>query len=367
MDRPFSIEDLAYDLPEELIAQEPTVRREQAKLLVVDRATQSLSDRSIADLADLLAANDLLVLNNTRVVPAKLEAFRQSGGRIPGIFVTEKTPGVWQVMLQGAKRLQIGETLTLTGPTGKTVCATILEKLEQGHWLWRVDTSLPAYAVLENIGYTPLPPYIKRGSEIKQGSEKRHIDDKDKTRYQTVYAKVPGAVAAPTAGLHITDALLEQLNHRGVDTAFVTLHVGLGTFKPITTDRLEDHAMHSEWYDLPIETASAINHCHKNGGRTVAVGTTSVRTLESAYLASPTDSLTSGGLQARSDETTLFAYPPFQFNVVDALLTNFHLPRSTLLALIMAFAGIELTQRAYQHAIEHRYRFFSYGDAMLIV
>ena len=352
----FPIEELDYVLPPDLIAQTPAARREDARLLIVDRATSGLRDGSIVDLRELLRPGDLLVLNNTKVLPAKFTARRKTGGAVPGLFVEEDRPGLWRVLLEGSKRLRIGEVLTVEAYKGPPVSLELLARDDGGHWDVRVEAEGSVEQVLERIGQTPLPPYIRRSAAD------RAADAIDRDRYQTVYAQRPGAVAAPTAGLHLTEPLLDRLRDRGVDIAFVTLHVGLGTFKPITANDLSRHVMHAERYELPQETAEAVKECRRCGGHVVAVGTTTVRVLESSLAANDTRIVRPG-----RGSTTLLIYPPYQFRVVDALLTNFHLPKSTLLALVMAFAGVERTRRAYAHAVEQRYRFYSFGDAMLVM
>jgi len=352
----FSLVDLKYDLPEERIAQQPAVNRHDARLLLVDRKKDVLRDFRITDLPRLIEPGDLLVLNDTKVIPAKFTLFRETGGRVRGLFLQEHELGRWCVMLEGSRRLRSGERLTTNLDGVGEVSLSLLATLGEGHWSVRVEPSDPAEVVLARIGQTPLPPYIRRTGVDPAA------DQADRSRYQTVYARSAGAVAAPTAGLHFTDALLESIRGRGVDTAFVTLHVGLGTFKPIEAATLAGHVMHKERFELSERTAAAINTCKERSGRVVAVGTTCVRVLETAARQTGV-----GEVRALRGETDLFIYPPYAFGVVDALLTNFHLPESTLLALVMAFGGIERTRRAYRHAIEEAYRFYSYGDAMLIL
>lgn len=352
----FPIEELDYVLPAELIAQSPPARREDARLLVVDRAADTIRDRTIVDLPDLLRPGDLLVLNDTKVLPAKFSARRETGGAVPGLFVEEESPGRWRVLLEGSKRLRNGEILAMDSLSGPPVSMKLLTSHDGGEWLVQVSASGTVEEILNRVGQTPLPPYIHRGVG------NRNADSMDRERYQTVYAQRPGAVAAPTAGLHLTEPLLDRLRAVGVNVAFVTLHVGLGTFKPIIADDLSKHVMHAERYDLPTETAEAVNACRGRGGRVVAVGTTTVRVLESSAAFCDSRTIHPGG-----GSTALLIYPPYEFGVVDVLLTNFHLPKSTLLALVMAFAGVERTRRAYAHAIVQRYRFYSFGDAMLIL
>ncbi len=358
----FDVSRLDYDLPPDRIAQQPCAQRESARLLVVERGPKKLADSRIQDLPDWLRPGDLLVLNDTQVLAAKFTLRRQTGGRIEGLFIREQQPGRWEVMLRGASRVQPGETLTFASePSEPSVTA----RCNLGGGRWEIDIALPGPAtawstrpchpaILERVGRAPLPPYIHRQPEADAR------DQEDRRRYQTVFAARPGAIAAPTAGLHFTDELLAQLRQGGVQTATVTLHVGMGTFLPLTVDVLADHPMHEEWFEMTDDVASRINACRARGGRVVAVGTTSVRVLESC-----TDD--AGIVQSATGQTRLFIYPPHRFKAVDALLTNFHLPRSTLLALVMALGGEELIREAYAHAVGGGYRFFSYGDAMLVV
>ena len=352
-DASLDVASLDYALPDVLIAQFPPARRDDARLLVVDRAGDTLGDRRVKELPDLLRLDDLLVLNDTKVVPAKLVARRETGGRVGGLFLRERSPGVWEVLLEGSKRLRVGETITAGDDTDGEIGLRLEENKGEGRWVVRVDRPGSAESLLERIGVTPLPPYIRRRNDD------RSEDDADRRRYQTVYARNAGAIAAPTAGLHFTREMLDRIRDRGIRTAFVTLHVGIGTFRPLSVDRLDDHVMHSELFELSSDTAEAITACRARGGRVVAVGTTTVRVLESSVDED-------GSIVPAHGSTDIFIRPPHRFRVVDALLTNFHLPRSTLLALVMAFAGVSRTRDAYAHAVEKRYRFYSYGDAMLI-
>ncbi|MGB2985913.1 MAG: tRNA preQ1(34) S-adenosylmethionine ribosyltransferase-isomerase QueA, partial [Phycisphaerae bacterium] len=261
------------------------------------------------------------------------------------------------VMLEGSRRLSVGETLIVTSAEAGNVTLRLLEACERGCWRLTVDAEGPAEQILSRIGLTPLPPYIRRSDSDPTG------DIDDRSRYQTVYAQRPGAIAAPTAGLHLTPPLLDAIRARGVETTFVTLHVGVGTFQPIDVNNVSQYVMHAERYEVKPQTVEAVQQCRKRGGRVVAVGTTTVRVLESAAA----DRLDARTVRASSGMTDLFIYPPYRFRVVDALLTNFHLPQSTLLALVMALAGVENIRRAYRHAIKQKYRFYSYGDAMLIL
>jgi S-adenosylmethionine:tRNA ribosyltransferase-isomerase len=346
------IRELDYFLPEGLIAQHPAPRREAARLLVVPRRDGALRDLAFTDFPMLLRKGDLLVLNDTKVLPAKFVARRKSGGRVEGLFLAEESPGVWRVLLKGAGRL-CGRTLEWAHPSHGVITMALVEPLGEGAWRVALSSAQPAALVLDQAGRTPLPPYIHRSDAGD--------DLDDRSRYQTVYAQVPGAVAAPTAGLHFTESLLAGLRGKGVDIETVTLHVGVGTFKPMTASRWSHHRMHGEFVDVSEKTAAAVHACRERGGRVVAVGTTTVRALESAARRGSTARF--GAFRGVSD---LFIYPPFTFRAVDALLTNFHLPKSTLLALVAAFAGLSVVQRAYRHAVESRYRFYSYGDAMFL-
>jgi len=344
-------DDFDYDLPKELIAQTPPERREDARLLVLDRATGAVSHRSIRDLPELLRPGDLVVVNDTRVIPARLLGRRASGGQVE-VFVLElsdEAVGAWKALVRAGGALQEGEVVSIDGDA---VGVRLLRRLDGGTWLVQA-TEGRLNQLMERAGRMPLPPYIKRDRADARSSV-------DRERYQTVFAQAPGAVAAPTAGLHLTKDLLARLASQG-NAASVTLHVGMGTFKPIETDRVEDHVMHEERYHVPDQAADLVRTTRRSGCRVLAVGTTSMRALESSAAASP-DHLPVAGWGA----TSLFITPGYEFRVVDALLTNFHLPRSTLLVLVSAFAGRERVLAAYREAVAARYRFFSYGDAMLI-
>ncbi len=352
----FLLSELAYELPEALIAEKPPARREDARLLTLYRKTGGVGDRHIPDLTELLRPGDLLVLNDTKVIPAKFTTQRATGGKVPGLFIEEESDGTWRVMLEGSGRIRVGEKLRAISPSDETVTLELTERYGDGQWRVAVEPPGQAEDILDKIGEPPLPPYIAR----KRKQTPADVDDQ--SRYQTVYAKTPGAIAAPTAGLHLTDALLGALRDRDINTAWVTLHVGVGTFKPIKVDDLSQHDMHGERYVMPGSTAEAIRHCRAGGGRIVAVGTTSVRVLESAAAEAGDNRI----VETSSGVTHAFIYPPYRFRAVDALLTNFHLPGSTLIALVMAFAGVDRVRKAYAHAVENAYRFYSYGDAMLI-
>jgi S-adenosylmethionine:tRNA ribosyltransferase-isomerase len=338
--------DFDYTLPQELIAQFPPAERGASRLLHLDGRTGALADRSFRDIVDLVAPGDVVVLNDTRVIKARLAGRKKTGGRVE--VMVERILGGGEVLAQiGANHpTRAGSALVLAD----SVEATVLGR-EREFFRLRFEGCDDALALLERHGAVPLPMYINRAA-----------GERDAERYQTVYARKPGAVAAPTAGLHLTESLIGQLHGHGVETARVTLHVGAGTFRPITADRVEAHAMHTERFELREDTAAAVARCRARGGRVIAVGTTCVRVLESTVAEGDARTVT-----ARSGATDMFIYPPHRFGVVDGLLTNFHLPRSTLLALVMAFAGVDLTRRAYARAMEARYRFYSFGDAMLIL
>ncbi|MFQ5495382.1 MAG: tRNA preQ1(34) S-adenosylmethionine ribosyltransferase-isomerase QueA [Phycisphaerae bacterium] len=354
----FSLSELDYTLPKARIAQHPLDRRDASRLLVLRRTNGTVDDALVLDLPDRLRRGDLLVLNDTKVVPARFHALRASGGRVAGLFEHEEGPGVWRVMLTDSRRLQPGEALTVKNACGANMTMRLTEAYGSGRWCVEVNDKAPAAAVLDRIGKTPLPPYIRR-DRIDEEPD----DATDRQRYQTVYARRPGAIAAPTAGLHFTATLLDRLAVRGIEHTMVTLHVGVGTFHPIRARDIAEHKMHGEWFELGEAAAEAVGRCRRCGGRVIAVGTTSVRVLETAAGRSGQGD----GLSPCRGTTDLFIHPPYRFRAVDGLITNFHLPGSTLLALVMALAGVEGTRRAYDHAIQHRYRFYSYGDAMLIL
>lgn len=349
--------ELQYELPPELIAQQPAERRDASRLLVVERSTGAIRHEVFANLPRLLPGQALLVMNDTRVLPARLSMARRSGGRVEGLFLQEPEPGIWEVMLTGSGRLKPGEELRIEGALRHL---RLLKRIEAGTWRAEPVPGGAAFEILAEYGHPPLPPYIHRGRTGGGTSGVDSQESRDRERYQTVYARRPGAVAAPTAGLHFTPEVFEALRVAGIETAFVTLHVGVGTFAPIRCDDLADHRMHAEWYDCPAATAEAVNAARAAGRPIVAVGTTSVRVLE-------TSADEGGRVLPGSGWTRLFIYPPYRFQVVDGLVTNFHLPGSTLLAMVFAFAGRDATLNAYQEAIRERYRFYSYGDAMLIL
>ena len=347
-------DQLDYELPSDLIAQHPAAVRSEARLLVLDRGTGRLVDRRFGQLGDFLRAGDCLVLNDTKVLPARFYARRATGGKLEGLYLGPGgAAGVWEVMLKGARKVRPGERIIVKDTSRRDFCrAEIMEKKAGGLCLLHVEAQGDAETVLHEVGFPPLPPYIKRDDDAS-------VAEEDRSRYQTVYARRCGAVAAPTAGLHFTEELLGRLGDLGVRFAAVTLHVGAGTFKPIAAERVEEHQIHRESYRIDEENAGMINDARRAGGRIVAVGTTVTRVLETVAVA--------GQVHAGEGTTDLFITPGYEFKIVEAMVTNFHLPRSTLLALVAAFAGLDNIRRAYRHAIEQRYRFYSYGDAMLLL
>jgi S-adenosylmethionine:tRNA ribosyltransferase-isomerase len=363
-------EDLEYELPDALVATRPAEPRDSARMLVMRRSGPGLEHRGVRDLPDFLVAGDLLVVNDTRVVPALFEGRRaETGGRIDGLFLEERadaaTPAAatWHVLLRAGGRLRAGEHVALDGADGRPSSRQLLLVADAGggEWTVRPDPPAPAETVLAEVGRTPIPPYIRKARADRAVAID---DDRDRRWYQTVYALPDraGSVAAPTAGLHFTPALLERLERRGVRRAAVTLHVGPGTFKPITAATLDAHVMHPERYEVAPATIALIRETRASGGRVVAVGTTTVRALESLP-----DPLPWAPAAPFTGATRLFIAPPREIRHADALLTNFHLPRSTLLALVAAFAGLDRVLAAYREAIARAYRFYSYGDAMLIL
>ena len=350
------LSDFNYNLPPELIAQHPLPDRTASRLLElgVDAAGQTfIQDKQFTDVINLIQANDLLVFNDTKVIPARLFGKKESGGAVEVLL--ERVTGIDTAITQirASKSPKPGATLLMGDSEDPFTIEVIGRHDGTQSPFFEVRFSGPCIPLLEKHGHLPLPPYITH----TPGSD-------DETRYQTVYARNPGAVAAPTAGLHFDDAILAQLKTKGIETATVTLHVGAGTFQPVRAENLDEHVMHHEWYHLPEATVKAIDTCRARGGKVVAVGTTSLRALESA--ARHQNIEPGGSLHADSRETDLFIRPGYQFKVVDRLITNFHLPKSTLLMLVSAFAGYDTMRAAYQHAIEQQYRFFSYGDAMLL-
>jgi S-adenosylmethionine:tRNA ribosyltransferase-isomerase len=340
-----------YELPRDLIAQHPLPRRSDARLMVVRRASGDIDHAYVRDLPEILKASDCLVFNDTKVIPARLVGRRdRTGARWTGLFLGADEHGVWQVLSKTRGKLEVGEAIVIVSwDVQQTVTLRLLTKLDGGIWAVRPEPLGEPLEILSRVGRVPLPPYI-RDSEMV---------DEDVVQYQTVYAEKPGAVAAPTAGLHFTRELLADLSMRGIEQQRVTLHIGIGTFRPISAERLDEHVMHREWCEIPAGAVERLKLAKQAGRRIVAVGTTVARTLETASL--------DGELRPFVGATDLFIRPPFEFRTCDALLTNFHLPRSTLLILVRTFGGDALMRRAYDEAIRERYRFFSYGDAMLIV
>jgi S-adenosylmethionine:tRNA ribosyltransferase-isomerase len=343
-----------YELPAELIAQTPVEPRDTSRLMVVERHTARITHHHFRDLPQFLKSGDLLVYNESRVIPARLFARKPTGGKVEILLLRQRNDETWETLV-GGKRIRPWMRLTLLdGPGGGPTSATaqVVEAGERGMRVLVFDR--PVLPLAEEVGTTPLPPYV-------------HTPLEDGDRYQTVYARVPGSAAAPTAGLHFTPELAREFQEMGVRSAFVTLHIGLDTFRPVKEENIEDHHMHTEYCTLTPEAARQINQARAEGGRVIAVGTTSVRVLESAARKSQTSNPKSQTLGALEGDIDLFIYPGYQFRAVDALITNFHLPRSTLLMLVAAFAGKKILDRAYAEAIRERYRFYSFGDAMLIL
>jgi len=340
-----STEDFDFELPEELIAQTPLEDRASSRLLVLDKKSGSMQDKHFSDILEELNPGDALVMNNTRVLPARLYGVKpETGGHLEVLLLTNQTGDTWETLIKPAKRAKVGTEIHFGDGRLKAV---VTEELDHGGRIIMFDYEGIFLEILESLGEMPLPPYIKE-----------RLEDPD--RYQTVYAKENGSAAAPTAGLHFTQELLTKIQAKGVKLVYLTLHVGLGTFRPVNVDNIEEHQMHSEFYRLNQEAADALNEVRQKGGRIIAVGTTSIRTLETI------GTKFNGEIQADSGWTDIFITPGYQFKVVQAFSTNFHLPKSTLVMLVSAFAGRELTLQAYQHAIEQRYRFFSFGDAMFV-
>ena len=336
--------DFFYELPEELIAQDPLEKRDSSRLMTLNRRTGEFEHRVFSDIEEMLFPGDCLVLNNTKVIPARLLGVKEgTGGAVEILLLKRKGRDLFEAIVRPGKKLRPGARVSFGDGELK---AQIEEVLEGGNRLVRFEFDGVFEEILDRLGQMPLPPYIKH--ELK-----------DRDRYNTVYARYEGSAAAPTAGLHFTEELLKRLSDKGVRLVYITLHVGLGTFRPVKEDNILEHKMHSEYYEISRESAETINSVKASGGRIIAVGTTSTRTLEAAA-----DS--EGRLSASSGETDIFIYPGYKFKVIDALITNFHLPESTLIMLVSALAGRENVLRAYRAAIEERYRFFSFGDAMFV-
>ncbi|MCL6625987.1 MAG: tRNA preQ1(34) S-adenosylmethionine ribosyltransferase-isomerase QueA [Alicyclobacillus shizuokensis] len=339
------VEDFDYSLPEELIAQTPLANREDSRLLVVNPVDQRLVHTRFSHIGQHLRPGDVLVLNNSKVLPARLHADKlDTGAKVELLLSRPVSEYEWWALARPAKRLRLGSRLRVVA-NGMEATAEVLEVAEEGLRRLRFEVDEPMRDFLERVGEVPLPPYI-------------HTPLQNRDRYQTVYAREPGSVAAPTAGLHFTQRLLDELAKQGVEIHHVTLHVGLGTFRPVKVERVEEHTMHSELYEVPASVAEAVNRARAEGRRVIAVGTTALRTLESAGAC--------GTVTAGSGETEIFIYPGYHFQIVDGLITNFHLPKSTLLMLVAAMMGTDFTKRVYAEAVAERYRFFSFGDAMFI-
>lgn len=333
------LSEFDYTLPEELIAQEPLEERDQSRLLVVDRKTGRIEHRHFPDLLEYLADDDLMVFNDTRVAATRLLGNKETGARVEALLLRRREPGVWESIVKPGRRVRVGSKLLFE--SGLT--ADVVDRTEEGGRVLRFSGPADVEGVIRSIGKVPLPPYIHRELE-------------DAGRYQTVYASADGSAAAPTAGLHFTQRLLDRIKSRGIRTARITLHVGVATFRPVRVENVDDHEMHAEWFEISEETAEVINSAK---GRIVCVGTTTARALESAAVAKRR-------VASANRETRLFIRPPYDFKVVEALITNFHIPRSTLLMMVCAFAGTQLVRKAYEEAVRERYRFLSFGDAMLL-
>lgn len=336
--------DFYYDLPQRLIAQTPLQKRDESRLLVMDRKTGALEHRHFYDILEYLHPGDTLVVNNSRVIPARLLGHRPTGGAVEVLLLRDCGDGIWECLTKPGRKTLVGQKLIFGDGL---LTATVVEALDDGNKMVQFHYDGIFLEILEQLGKMPLPPYIKEGLT-------------DGERYQTVYSKVNGSAAAPTAGLHFTKELLEKIQQKGISIGEITLHVGLGTFRPVKVEDVDNHKMHSEFCMIDAETAELLNQTRHNGGRIVCVGTTSCRTLESLVNAD-------GTFSAKSAWTDIFIYPGYQFKGLDGLITNFHLPESTLIMLVSALAGREHVLRAYEAAVRERYRFFSFGDAMLVV
>lgn len=342
------INDFDYYLPEEQIAQHPADKRDQSRLLVVHRNTDNLEHRHFYDILEYLNSGDCLVMNNSKVIPARLFGVKEiTGAKVEFLLIKRIKDDIWEAMVRPGKKLHVGDRVSFA--EDGALSAKIIEHGEGGTRIVSFEYEGDFHELLERIGKIPLPPYIERDS-----------DEEDKARYQTVYCKEEGSVAAPTAGLHFTEELMEKARQKGVRIAYVTLHVGIGTFRPVKCDIIEEHKMHFEEYEIDEENAAIINETKKTGGKIISVGTTSTRTVESAAAAD-------GTVIAGRGNTDIFIYPGYRFKVIDSLITNFHLPKSTLLMLVSALYNRENILAVYKEAVEQKYRFFSYGDAMLIL
>lgn len=344
------LSDFDYELPGELIAQYPNQKRDEARLLIVDRATGQISHRKFFDITDYLKPGDCLVMNDSKVIPARLHGRKkETGAKVEVLLIKRKKNNIWEAMVKPGKKLKPGATIIFSDEPDKLFEADVLDYSEDGTRLLQFRCNGVFHDRLEELGNIPLPPYIDREAEAL-----------DKEMYQTVYCREEGSVASPTAGLHFTEDLLERVKAAGVNTVYITLHVGIGTFRPVKTESVEEHHMHFEEYHISQEAADLINRTKAKGGRVISVGTTSTRTMESAVN-------DEGLLIAGSGSTDIFIYPGYEFKIVDSLITNFHLPKSTLLMLISALYDREKILDVYREAVNMKYQFFSYGDAMLII
>ena len=344
------LSEFDYILPEELIAQRPSDKRENSRMMVLNRDNQEILHKHFYDIVDLIDDNHVLILNDTKVIPARLYGYKDTGAKIEVFLLKEKENHNWEVLIKPSKRVRVGTIIKIAEELS---CEVLMPLPDDGKWLVKMIYEGDIFEILHKVGNIPLPPYIER----KMTNEE--LKKLDFERYQTVYAKDEGSVAAPTAGLHFTQDILKKLQDKGVEVGYVTLNVGIGTFRPVKCDNILDHHMDSETFQIKQETADLINRAKAEGKKIVAVGTTSVRTLESAYKMF-------GGIQACKGASELFIYPPYEFKVVDKLITNFHLPKSTLLMLVSALATKDFVFKAYAEAIKEKYRFYSYGDCMFI-
>nr|WP_263313076.1 tRNA preQ1(34) S-adenosylmethionine ribosyltransferase-isomerase QueA [Mammaliicoccus sp. Marseille-Q6498] len=340
-----NIEDFDFDLPESLIAQTPLLERENSRLLKCDKNTGELEDLTFKNIIDHLSPGDCLVLNDTKVMPARLFGIKEeTGAKVEMLMLTQQEDDEWEVLIKPAKRIKVNQSVSFG--EGKII-ATCVKELEQGGRIMKLSYKGILQERLDELGEMPLPPYIKE-----------RLDDQD--RYQTVYAKEIGSAAAPTAGLHFTQELLQEIAEKGVHIAFITLHVGLGTFRPVSVENIDNHEMHSEYYQMNGDTAELLNNIKAQGNKIISVGTTSTRTLETIYSKNHS-------FVEESGWTDIFIYPGYEFKAIDGLITNFHLPKSTLIMLVSALSTREHILNAYKHAVENQYRFFSFGDAMIII
>lgn len=339
------VSDFDFDLPEELIAQTPLEKRDTSRFLVLNRETHTYEDKHFYDILDYLKPGDILVRNNTKVIPARLFGIKEeTNGHVEVLLLKDKGNDIWECLVGNAKIVKLGTVITFGDGSLKAKCVEIRD---EGIRLFEMIYEGIFFEVLDTLGIMPLPPYIKEKLE-------------DRNRYQTVYAKIEGSAAAPTAGLHFTDDIINKIKDKGIEILDVTLHVGLGTFRPVKVDDINDHHMHSEFYMIDEDVAEKLNQAKANGQRIISVGTTSTRTLEANFKKY-------GQFKATAENTEIFIYPGYEFGAIDALITNFHLPKSTLLMLISAFASKEFIFDAYRHAVEEQYRFFSFGDSMMIL